>query len=85
MALIPYRKNLKNNSDVLFQIIGTIYIYIYIYIYIQESYNSSWFNYSDGSHFGTGVSIWYPLLKKCQLHPNFWKIASIRSLSDGVD
>jgi len=23
------------------------------------------FNYSDGTHFGTSVSIWYPLLKKC--------------------
>jgi len=42
-------------------------------------------NYSDGTHFGIGVSIWYPLLKECQLHPNFWKSASIRSLSDEVD
>jgi len=42
------------------------------------------FNYSD-THFGTGVSSWYPLLKECQLHPNFWKSASIRSLSDGVN
>jgi len=39
----------------------------------------------DDTHFGTGVSIWYPLLKKCQLHPNFWKSASIRSLSDRID
>jgi len=44
-----------------------------------------WFNYSDGTHFGTCVSIWYPFLKMCQLHPNFWKSASIRSLSNGVD
>jgi len=29
-----------------------------------------------------GVSICSPLLKKCQLHPNFWKSASIRSLSN---
>jgi len=32
------------------------------------------FNYSDDTHFGISVSIWYPLLKKCQLHPNFWKM-----------
>jgi len=44
-----------------------------------------WFNYSDSTHFGTSVSIWYPFLKECQLHPNFWKSTSIRSFSDGVD
>jgi len=30
----------------------------------------SWFNYSDGPHFGGNVSIWYMLLKKFQLHSN---------------
>jgi len=30
-----------------------------------------WFNYSDGTHLDTSVSIWYPLLKKCQLYPKF--------------
>jgi len=43
-----------------------------------------WFNYADDIHFGTCVSIWYPLLKKCQLHPNFRKSASIKSFSDEV-
>jgi len=43
------------------------------------------FNYLDDYHFGTSVLIWYPLLKNCQLHPNFWKSASIRFLSNGVD
>ena len=36
LAVIPYRKDLKNNSDVLFQRIG-----YHIYTYIQECYNSS--------------------------------------------
>ena len=44
-----------------------------------------WFNYSDGTHLDTSVSIWYPLLKKCQLYPKFWKSVSITSLSDAVD
>jgi len=30
------------------------------------------FNYSDVNHFDTSVSIWYLLLKPCQLHHNFW-------------
>jgi len=48
---------------------------IYIYIY----------TYSDDTRFGKGVSISYPFLKKCQLHPNFLKSVSIRSLSNGSD
>ena len=31
----------------------------------------------DDSHFGTGISIWYPLLKKCQLHPTFEKVLQL--------
>jgi len=36
----------------------------------------------DGTHFRSNVSVWSPLLKKFQLRLNFWKSASIRSLSE---
>jgi len=40
------------------------------------------FNYSDGPYLIRGVLLWFLLLKKCQLHTNFQKNVSIRSLSD---
>ena len=35
------------------------------------------FYYSDGTHFGTGVSVWYPVLKSVNCIPTFEKMLQL--------
>jgi len=43
----------------------------------MNEYNSFKFNYSDSTHFGRGMSIWYPFLKNVNCIPHFEEVLQL--------